>query len=399
MHFKTLFSMVLFFYVLATPITSSMQRSDDPTVLADVIEFAKNMPYATGALLCKEGGLNTVVFLNETTALTSAHHFKGRERAAHIVVACDAIDLWFHEKIYSWDLTLENIKKSGAHWVSVKKQYSMPKITESTLNAEPLANFTPHYFATLYQSWQNEKPKSVCKGVVLNHLSEQQAYDIDGADIAVLKFTKPITLLKKTIILQPISKDILTSYKAYSFGFPYKECLNNGSVYNKIFNQGEKKKGVCLPLMCLLAHNLIQSDDAQYGFSKLYSIGGEDEQFISEQLPSIDENRFIGLMMAGMSGGPLLFQVSAEEYILGGINMQTNCPNMKNQINDVIEALNEHYIKPNTEHDACTEEHNAKVIQWQKAIQQFAEKPWPIYNVFQLITPNVVKFIEKIMAL
>ena len=62
-------------YLLTTHIVFAMQRMDDPNVLADVIEFAKNMPYATGALLCKDGAIGTVIFLNETTAITFDEDF------------------------------------------------------------------------------------------------------------------------------------------------------------------------------------------------------------------------------------------------------------------------------------------------------------------------------------
>lgn len=194
-------------------------------------------------------------------------------------------------------------------------------------------------------------------------------------------------------MLQAISKNIFDTCKAYSFGFSGTKCLNNGKMCNKITHKGDTQ-GITIPLMCFLAHNIQQSEDGKYACSKLYSVGGQDEQFIVEKLPAPlnENNKFIGLMMGGMSGGPLLFQISKDEYVLGGVNMQTRSRNAKMIVDNIISAIEEISINANDE------EKNA-LQQWQKSIKNFGEAPWPIYNIFQLITPEVVAFIEKIMAL
>lgn len=394
MNIKTFFYYTLFFCLSAMPPIFTMQRSDDPNVLNDVVEFAKNMPYATGVLLCKDSNMGTVVFLNETTAITAAHHFKGRERSAHIVVASDEIGLWYNKYDYSWDLTLQNIKNSGAPWACVKQQYSMPKFVKSAPNKEQKLNtLTPEYILKLRESWEDAEVILFSRGLGFNNLCNKETYNMYGSDISVLKLRTPITLKKKTVKLQAISKELITSYKAYSFGFPGSKCLNDQTVYNQNVHKKGEESVRKLSLMCFLAHNLQQSNDGNYAYSKLYSIGGQDEQFIIENLPALDENRFIGLMMGGMSGGPLLFQISQEEYVLGGLNMQTKSQDAKAGADLIISALEKNFIEPNNENK------NSIVRQWQNEIKRLGKIPWPIYNIFQLITQKEVDFIEKIMAL
>jgi len=390
MNNKSLFLIPLFLFLSSTHTIFTMQRSDDPNVLADVIEFARNMPYATGVLLCKDGNIATVTFLNETTAITSAHNFKGRELSAHIVIACDEVDIWLPEYGHSWDLTLQKVKNSSAPWASVERQYSMSKFVKGTPESRELSTFTPEYFSKLRESWEDAET-GLSKGISLIAMFDGETYNINGSDISVLKLRTPITLKKKTVKLQAISKNIFDSYKAYGVGFSARKCLNDGTTHNEILHK-EKARAVKIPLMCFLAHDLQQSKDGKYAYSKLYSIGGQDEQFIIENLPALDKNRFIGLMMGGMSGGPLLFQISQEEYILGGLNMLTQCPNIKASVDDIISALGQNFMRPNDE------KNNSRVVQWQNSIKTFGEITWPIYNIFQLITQEELSFIEKIMA-
>lgn len=272
-----------------------MQRSDDPNVLNDVIEFAKNMPYATGALLCKDSAMCTVIFLNETTAITVAHHFKGRARAAHIVVACDKYDLWFTNYNHDWNLTLQNVKNSGAPWACVKQQYPMSQFTELEHPYRDLDGNEYEYLSKLQKLWEDAQSVCFSKDISFNDLEGGNPYSLNGPDISVLKLRTPITLTKKTITLQTISKDIFNTCKAYSFGFSGTVCLNDGKMRNEGIHKGNTQ-GITIPLMCFLAHNLQQSEDGKYACSKLYSAGGQDEQFIIEKLPALDENnRFIGL--------------------------------------------------------------------------------------------------------
>lgn len=394
MNIKTFFCHTLFFCLMSAHIIFAMQRSDDPNVLTDVVEFAKSMPYATGALFSKDGKLGTVVFLNETTAITSAHHFKGRERSAHIVIASDEFEIWFNKNIFDWDLTLQNIKDSGTPWACVKQQYSMPKFVKPTPEGKQLSEYTPLYFFDLRESWEDAQAAIFSKDLGFTNLNGgEETYNISGSDISVLKLRTPITLTKKTVTLQAISKELIDSHKAYSFGFPGDRCLNDKTIHNQIFYKEDNKAIQKMSLLCFLAHNLQQSKDGNHAYSKLYSIGGQDEQFMIEKLPALDQdNRFIGLMMGGMSGGPLLFKGSEEEYILGGINMQTQGQNAKAATDLVISALDKNFIIPNDE------KNNSLVKQWQNTIKPFGEMPWAIYNIFQLITQNEVDFIEKIMA-
>lgn len=371
--------------------SSAMQRIDDPTAIEDAITLAKTIPCATGVMLSKDGCFGSVVFLNETTALTSAHAFIGREKTPHIVFPSCHFQMFKNSAgKFDWDFTFQKIKEKGISWSVVKSKSCLSKFLSDNPKAVSILDYNGQYFSDLFDQWEN-RPEEVFSEYGKTATFYGQIYQMTGPDISVVKLKDSITLTKKCLSLEVPNFNELMGCPAYSLGTPGEQLTSDGESMSNIRQQGNK---VCIEFDETLfqAYNLKQTQDQSYFYSVMHSKGGVDEQFICTDLPSPGTDRFIGLLTAGMSGGPLIFKNLSNDYVLAGINVLVWAKNVNGTLDSLIplfETLKEQFKT------------NPQVVQGingqMRDIQEFYNKPFPIYNVFQALTPEIVAKIRKIM--
>lgn len=366
-----------------------MHRADDPGVIERAIEFSKTLPYATGWLLAKDGSSGTVFFLNETTAVTSAHAFVGREKMPHIVVASDHVQICGDPQTtqFDWTLTLNNLKKSGTPWTSLKKQTSLAKYTTCQPVERSILDYQDHYFLELLEHWEN--PEKILTEATSAIELNGSFYKYTGADLSVIKFHTPIKLDKKPFVLEAFNCEDLSNYSPYSFGIPGDKITSDKRSHD-IPISTKTNVTIDLFLTGFQAHNIKLSQNKSTFYSKLYSLGGTDDSFLCTGLPSPQTTDFIGLMLNGMSGGPLVFINSKGDYLLAGLNSGVLFRNVKNILDmlfsniDILKKSSS--VQENKDFDA-----------WKKSIEKYYRTPFPIYNHFQAFTPEIIKRITEIM--
>jgi hypothetical protein len=376
----------------------AMQRADDPNVLDDAKKFAKEFPYATGVLLDKMGAMSSILFLNDTTALTTTHSFVGNTKGPYIVVATDEIQL--HSKYdsgFNWEDTFSGIKQAQLPYSSVKKQHPFCKYTECSQAQHTLSEYFPDNLSKMIESWERGDEDSVSKILEEPAHIEGKEYKHVGPDISVIKLHSPIKLEKKPFPLSYFDPQNLEDFEAYAFGTPEKSMTSDGKDQTAFKSTG-KSEITTYSSTAFLAHNIKSTKDKQYYFSRLYcSCADVAENFSCENLPSPTERRFIGRIMYGMSGGPLVFKSKNGEYDLGGLIKTQASMNVKGIIDSTTES-----IKKEIEEDSCwskgiKSEYGVDVQDWLKYLNSKYNEKYSIYNVFQALTPDSIEKINKLL--
>ncbi len=367
---------------------SAVQRCDDPGVIEQAKAFAKDLPYATGILLNKAGNISSALFLDETTVLTCAHDFIGYTKMPHIVIASDELSLFSNNGgSMDWDKTLAEIKNRKLPWASVKFQKPLTKFTEKAPNAVEITDFTSTYFSNLLNQLENFTETLYSKK--LNGVGVAgKDYSMDGHDISVLKLHNPITLMKKPFPLVHFCPENLEDYIAYGFGLSTDNLISDGTAHQIVVRTSDGLK--CEAASTVIhPYNLKLSPDKSFYHSKFYSVCGVDEQFVCDDLPCAKNNKFIGSLAEGMSGGPLLLMDNKGDYHLVGMNTKTLRRDVKVMLDFTINTI-ENIVKTSEDH-----EFNRQLDLWGKDLQKEYTVKYPIYNIFQAFTPEVIEKINK----
>lgn len=377
----------------------AMQRADDPGVLEAAKKFAKEFPYATGVLLDKMGAMSSVLFLNDTTALTTAHSFVGNTKGPYIVVATDEIQLHhnYDESGFNWEDTLCGIKQRKYPYRSVKNQHSFPIFTECPQPQHEISEYFPDNLSRMIEKWENADEVSFSKILTEPSHIEGKLYERIGTDISVIKLHSPIQLEKKPFPLNYFSPENLQDFEAYGFGTPEKSMTSDGKDQTA-FTNTKKSEITTYSSTVFLATNIKSTKDKQHYFSRLYcNCADLAERFSCENLPSPKESRFIGRIMHGMSGGPLVFKSKNGEFYLGGVITTQVTMDIKGILDSVIKSITQSLKEDINWSSGLKSEYGVDVQLWLEYLNSKYKEKYSIYNTFQALTPESIERINKLL--
>lgn len=362
------------------------QRVDDPTACEDAISFAKTLPFAMGVVIGDDSNLGSAIFLNETTALTCAHTFVGRSNATNFIVEANEVTLLYTKAgDYDCIATLNQIMQSKLAYSIIGAVYSLGTFTKEAPETIDVMKLLPETIENLIEEFKNPEEFVFCKNIIpLNQIN----YKLIGQDLAIIKLKKPILLSKNTVGIRSITAQELVKMPAYSFGFCQDLRKSDGSVRTP---SKRTSTGLSTSLACtsICPYNLRYFEKTSVYYSTFHSVGGYDNCFLCEELPALETNRFIGLLGAGMSGGPLLFRDEAGDYILGGINSQSCC----SIVNSILSASIS-WIRENADNlDAYD---RIVMLNRQYSFSILLNQNVPLYNCFQGLTSETIQKINEV---